>query len=119
MLKWLKLLRRGSHIKGLERRGGDGLWISTLQKVKVLAFLPPPIQLYFAHMRLALLPYNISKQEPLAAFWWLSTCRTVYKLPPKPKQILPSEALLSQNFLACGAPRPACTLSLRTQAFHM
>ena len=39
MLKWLKLLRRGSHIKGLERRGGDGLWISTLQKVKSARFL--------------------------------------------------------------------------------
>ena len=38
VLKWLKLLRRGSHIKGLERREGDGLWISTLQKVKSARF---------------------------------------------------------------------------------
>ena len=29
-------------------------------------------------MRLALLSYNISKHEPLAAFWWLSICRTVH-----------------------------------------
>ena len=29
-------------------------------------------------MRPALLPYNISRHEPLAAFWWLSICRTVH-----------------------------------------
>ena len=29
-------------------------------------------------MRLALLSYNISKHEPLAAFWWLSICHTVH-----------------------------------------
>ena len=29
-------------------------------------------------MRLALLSYNISKHEPLAAFWWLTICHTVH-----------------------------------------
>ena len=48
----------------------------------------------------------------------MHTTRERSEPPAKPKQILLSEVLLSQNFRACGAPCPL-SLSLRTWAFHM